>query len=469
MNLVIGLDLGTTTCKALALTPSGEVAASASATYPLLTPQPGWAEQDPTVVWRVAAQTLSAVCQQLGATAITAIGLSGAMHSALPLDTHDLPLAHAMTWADQRATPQAEAQRAQTDPLALYQRTGCPQQALYLPAKGRYWADQLGPRLARLVSLKEYVAWQLTGAWAVDDALASTTGLLDIHTRRWDAEALSLAGLTPAQLSTLVSSEATIGQVTAPAASATGLPVGTPVIAGGSDGGMAQVGMNDAIVITVGTSGAIRQVVSQPRLDSQARTWCYAQDAMHWLAGGAINNGGIVAQWAQRHFYPNEPIEVMDREVGEIAPGAEGVMAHPYLTGDRTPHWNATARATLSGFGVEHTRAHLARALLEGVAFCLADVWELVGNASEVWLTGGITQAPVWAQIVSDVLGVPLGLAAGADASAEGAARTALAAAGTALPPRPSPRARLEPDSARHETYSALHRLFQERYAALYG
>jgi len=386
------------------------------------------------------------------------------MHSVMMLDGHDEALAPAITWADQRAEACAQALRAQVDSLSLYQRTGCLLQAMYHPAKVRWYVDMVGKRFARIVSIKEFMLHRLTGIWALDLGLASTTGLLNMHQHRWDAEALSLAGIADTHLSPLVSSDAVVGTITSEAARVTGLPEGLPVVAGGSDGGMAMVGARENTVITVGTSGAIRCVVSSPRLDAQARTWCYVQDASHWLAGGAINNGGLAAQWAKEKFYPHDDYETMFEEVAGIEPGAAGVMCLPYLTGERSPHWNAQIRATLSGIGLEHSRGHIARAVLEGVAFCLADVWEIVGHARSARLTGGITHSLAWSQIVCDVLGVPMSLAREADASAIGAARTTFVALSQRLPlPQESP-ITLVPDPSRHALYSGLHQAFRDRY-----
>lgn len=434
MQFIIGLDIGTTACKAIALDDRGQVVASTQEYYALSVPQQGWVEQQIEEIWHAVAKGLTHLSFQLPTASIIGIGLSGAMHSVILLDGHDEPLAPAITWADQRAEACAQALRAQIDSISLYQRTGCPLQPMYHPAKVRWCVDITGKRFARIVSIKESILHRLTGIWAIDLGLASTTGLLNIHQHRWDAQALSLAGIAETQLSPLVSCESVVGTITHEAAGLTGLPKGLPVVAGGSDGGMAMVGAKEHTVITVGTSGAIRRVASSPLLDSQARTWCYVQDASHWLVGGAINNGGLAAQWAKEKFYPHDDYETMFEEVAGIEPGAAGVMCLPYLTGERSPHWNAQVRATLSGIGLEHSRGHIARAVLEGVAFCLADVWEIVGHASSAGLTGGITQSLAWSQIVCDVLGVPMDLAREADASAIGAARTTFVALSQLLP-----------------------------------
>jgi gluconokinase len=491
MNTVIGLDIGTTDCKAIALDERGEVIASFQEKYELRVPRPGWAEQDCSEVWQAAMKALVELSKGVSSSSMLAIGLSGAMHSLVTVDEHDEPLAPAMTWADQRASVVTEALRKEADPIALYRRTGCPLQAIYFLARARWCVDAGRQKFARVVSIKELILHRLTGVWAIDFGMASTTGLLDIHSRQWDTEALSLARIEASQLSPLISSQALVGSVTPQAARMTGLPAGLPVVAGGSDGGMAMVGVQERTVITVGTSGAVRRIASAPVLDDQARTWCYVQDNgpgdagnksdtnnAKWLVGGAINNGGLAAQWAKEKFYPHDDFETMFHEVSEVDAGSAGVMCLPYLTGERSPYWNTHLRATLSGIGLEHSRAHIARAVLEGVAYCLADVWEILANVNgdssaehpgsdtgdtSIRLSGGITRSPEWSQIVCDVLGIPLHLTKGADASATGAAMIAWEARGKPINlPQEEP-IMLTPDPSRHALYQELHRVFQER------
>jgi gluconokinase len=429
------------------------------------------------------------------------------MHSLVPVDEAGLPLAPALTWADQRAAPQALSLRSEVDGWALYRRTGCPVQSIYHLAKLRWWHEaepELARRAARFVTLKDWVCWRLTGAWTTDIGLASTTGLLDIHRLAWDTEALRLAGITAGKLPNLVRPEDVVGAVTSAAAADTGLAAGLPVVAGSSDGATANLGSGAVqpgqSVITLGTSGAVRRVVAQPLLDPAQRTWCYVSAEGHWFAGGAINNAGLALQWVRERFYPDVSgdagYQQLMQDAAGVAPGAAGVRLLPYFTGERSPHWNPEARAQLSGLGLAHTRAHIARAVLEGVAYCLADVWEVLNagvpstasgtasapstasgtastpSAGGIRLTGNVTHSPVWAQIVADVLGVKLLADEAADASALGAAFMGHLALGhlarledvaAALPPGLA----YVPDLGRHEQYRAEHRAFQALYRAM--
>ena len=489
MDCIIGLDLGTTNVKAALVNQLGEVLASAARGCAMRSPRPGWVEQEAEQVWQGAVECLRAVAGRATAVRVVGLCLSGAMHSLLPVDGQGTPLAPAMTWADQRAAEKVGVLRAQTDAHALYERTGCPLQALYHPAKLRWWVDE-APHIARQAALfaaiKDWALFRLTEAWMTDHSLASATGLQDTCQFKWDDEALRLAGIGPERLPALVSTTTLAGEITPGAARLTDLPAGLPVVIGASDGALANLGAGAAspgqTAITVGTSGAIRHVVSKPRFDRRERTWCYALGQGRWLAGGAINNAGLAVQWVRERFFPDlegaEGYRQLMLQAERIAPGAEGVFLLPYFTGERNPHWDTQARALLSGLSFEHTRAHVARAVLEGVAFCLADVWEALSEAggaeeapSQVRLTGGVTQSPVWGQIVADVLGVSLTAVEAADASAVGAAMLGFhALQGLPLEQmagRVQTGARYAPDPDRYAFYRRRHRLFQQLYRQL--
>ncbi|MDX1665227.1 MAG: gluconokinase [Candidatus Promineifilaceae bacterium] len=509
MTFVIGLDLGTTSCKALALDVEGAVLAQASAGYELRTGVLGQAVQEPEKIWTVVRGVLQELGEQLDLQMAAGLCLGGAMHSVLPVAADGRPLAPAMTWADSRAAPQAAAIRALADEQSLYERTGCPVQSPYHPARLRWWRmNGAPPETALYVGLKEWALHRLSGVWAYDWTMASTSGLLDIRRREWDEEALGLGHVTASELPPLVAPHEQVGVVTAAAARETGLPQGLPVIAGSHDGGLANLGVGadepGEVAITVGTSGAIRMVVDVPWLDRQARTWCYLIADGWWLAGGAINNGGLAAQWVREQFYREagdhwrERMERLVAEAASVPPGAEGVLMLPYLAGERTPHWDAQGRATLHGLDLHHSRAHVARAVLEGVAFCLRDVWlvleeglQLPGERRPLRISGGVTASETWVQIIADVLGRPLLTIKEADASTIGAALLGQYGLGLIDDLRLQARDRslarygegaegnsngiessgrlYEPAPERHALYAARHELFQALYRMLEG
>jgi gluconokinase len=477
---MIGLDLGTTNCKAVLLDADGHVRAKAAESYGLHVPHPGWAEQDVRHVWAAAQKVLRAVAEA-APVAPQGICFSGAMHSLFPVaDDAGTPLARAMTWADARAASVSKALAADADTHALYRRTGCPVRSTYHLQRLRWWHQERAEQAqtaALWVAIKDRIVHALTDVWATDLSLASTTGLLSLRDLAWDTEALQLAGVHPDRLPSLVAPTALLGHLTAGAAAATGLPIGLPVIAGGSDGAMASLGTGVArpgqAVITVGTSGAVRKIVDEPWFDPAERTWCYLLAGDLWIVGGAINNGGLALQWAREKLYPDlEGAAGYDQLAADAAscpPGAEGVFLLPYFAGERSPHWAPKDKGMLYGLGMGHTRVHMARAAMEGVANCLADVWDaLYGSETTgdmVRLTGGITRTPLWAQILADMLGVPLMALDVADTSATGAALLGMYALGLigaeqmARTVEPGPI--YAPDPARHQFYKQHHREFR--------
>lgn len=411
MTVVIGLDLGTTHCKAVAVRADGEVLRSAVREVTSVQPR---------------AEDIAAAAEAvLGETAddADAIALSGAMHSVVPVDERAKPQAAAMTWADTRC----EAQWREIDAEArrLYPTTGCPSHTTYHPARLRFF----GGEHHMYPGLRDYVAHHLTGKWACDIGMASTTGLLDIHKRTWCDDALALAGVRAEQLPPLVEPDAIIGEWR-----------GKPIIIGTSDGALANVGAGAAeperTVITVGTSGAVRQVCALPRLDDAQRTWCYCFFDGQSLVGGAINNAGLLMKWLRGVCFADlngdDVYDVMLREADAIAPGAEGVTLLPYLSGERSPHYRADLRASMHGLTHAHGRAHIVRAAAEATAYCLRDVCACLPTCdAPARLTGGITRFAPWVQIAADVLDRPLEVVDAADASALGAARVGHRALGS--------------------------------------
>ncbi len=442
-SLTLGLDVGTSGCKVVALDAAGRVRGGASAGYPLLTDASGRAEQHPETLWAAVCQVLQKTTEQLGAASFAGLALSGAMHSVLALGPRLEPLEDALTWADSRPETVLPMLRRETDEKALYTHTGCPLETPYHPARLRWLRAAYPERFGRaqvFVSLKDYLAYRLSGTLATDVGLASTTGLLELRRARWHEAALALASVTAAQLPDLLSPTDRLGATTQTAAAATGLRAGTPIFPGSSDGGLANLGSGVArpgeTILTLGTSGAVRRVADAPQLGPDRLSWCYLLLEGRYFAGGAINNGGLTLDWARRTFYSELPKDqgytrLLDDAARAAVTGAP--LCLPYLTGERTPHWNADLRASFFGVGEHHTRADLARSALEGVAFTLADVFDLLESgarpaplpaptSSPVQLTGGVTRSPFWAQLITDTLGVDTELNPVADASATGAA-----------------------------------------------
>jgi gluconokinase len=475
----IGLDLGTTGCKAVAVASNGTVLGVTGGKYPLEQAEAGQATQNPVLVLEAACEALQQLCAELNAPPL-ALGLSGAMHSLLAVDARGHPLASALTWADARPGTKLEKLRSQIDPLDVYALTGCPLQAPFFPAKLE-WLRQSQPnvfsRAARFISITEFVSEALTGTRGSSLGIASATGLLNLETQTWDETLLELCGLSQDQFSPVFDADAVIGTVTPSAAERTGLPLGLPVISGSSDGPCANLGagaMPGQTVITVGTSGAVRQILDMPQLDPLARTFCYRVSSTQLLAGGAINNAGLLIEWLGSNLYVDvaraERFERLFADADSVAPGADGLTVLPYLTGERSPHWRSDLNFSVHVASLHHSRAHIARATLEAIAFCLADIAKIIGldRSRPVKLTGGFTKSRVWTQLLADVLQLSLEPVELADASALGAARLAWLHLEPGLE-NPQPEAGLivspnAPQDAFEQAHARFHATFEREY-----
>jgi gluconokinase len=443
---VVGWDIGTTGVRAVVFDPAGRQGEVASREYPLRSPHPGWAEQDPDEVYEAAMAALAEAAELVARTGrrVAAVGVSAILHSLVPQGPEGEALGPSIIWADNRSVAEAEAIRRETDALALYRRTGCPVHPMYLPPKLR-WLRAHQPeafgRLATVGGIKEYVLRRWTGLSVTDRSIASGTGLYDLAAGTWDGEALSLARIGAGQLPAIVEPEAPL-PVPAERLRQAGLPPDCVVVPGGGDGLLQTVGTGcvapGQMVAMVATSGAIRAVVDSPRTDEHARTWCYYLAAGRWVAGAAINNAGLVYAWLRDQLSgaagKEIDLEELNRWAEAVPPGSDGLLFLPYLAGERSPNWNANARGVLFGLSLAHDYRHLARATLEGVAYRMRTIFEpmeeVAGRAGEIRAAGGFVNSPLWLQIVADVLGRPLTLVESPEASALGAAQLALLGAG---------------------------------------
>lgn len=450
-DVVIGADLGTSRAKSVAYDAAGRAHAKAVADVELDTPAPGRVEQDPDALVEALAGTVRDVAGQVEQAGgrVVGIALSGAMHSLLALDRSDRALTPAITWADGRAAAQAGELSRRPGAGELRRRTGTPTAAMAPLAKLRWFAQEepeLAARAARWLSVKEYLLLGLCGEAVIDHSMASATGLFDLAARAWDPEALDLAGVTEEQLSTPVSTTAVIGRLDGDAARRLGLPEGTPLVAGAADGCLENLGAGavdeGVAAVTIGTSGAVRCVVTRPQGDPTGRLFCYALTDDRWVVGGPINNGGLVLQWAEQRLFPGlgaeaeaqgrSVYELVDELVASVPAGAEGLVCLPALVGERSPWWDPELRGVLVGLSRGHGREHVLRALMEGVAYSLATVADAMEQGGhrirEVHATGGFTLSPRWVEIVAGTLGRPVSLPDEHEGACFGAALLGLSA-----------------------------------------
>ncbi|MCW3839188.1 gluconokinase [Micromonospora yasonensis] len=483
--VVVGVDIGTTSTKAVAYDTGGRQLAVHSIGYPLDEPHPGYAEQDPKLIFDAVVGTIRAVVEQLP-DPVAGLSFSTAMHSLIGLDAGGNPLTPSVTWADSRASAQAERLRAAPSGLALHRRTGTPVHPMAPLAKLVWYAEQepkLHERVAHWVSIKDYVLLRLAEALVTDHSVASATGLMNIHHLAWDGEALAIAGITEEQLPQLVPTTHVLPGLTAEAARATGLPAGTPLVVGAGDGPLANLGLGAVhpgeVACSIGTSGAMRVMVERPGVDPLGGVFCYALTEQRWVVGGAINNGGIVLQWSGEALAP-ELGEHAEEELLALAAkapvGSGGLIMLPYLLSERAPHWSALPRGAYVGLTHGHRREHLVRAALEGVcqqlALVLASVRAAGNEVHEVRASGGFARSPLWRQILADALGMPVRFPAGHEGSSFGAALLGMQALGMISSIDVAAdlvriQETVRPDPAAAATYAALLPLFSELYDAL--
>jgi len=441
MNL-LGIDVGTGGTRALIVNGEGRVVGSASEEHvPFASPQIGWAEQDPSDWWRAAtiAVRKALANAKLRGEDITCVGFSGQMHGAVMLDHQDRVVRPALIWCDVRTEKQCHSLTEKVGSERLIQLTRNPALANFTVTKF-LWVRENEPenwkRVRSVMLPKDYVRFRLTGERAIDVADASGTLLLDVAHRRWSREILEAAEIPEHFLPRLYESTELCGAVSAQGAEATGLKPNTPVVAGAGDQGANAVGMGivtpGTASATIGTSGVVFAATDQPAIDLQGRlhTFCHAVPG-RWHVMGVTQAAGLSLRWFRDNFAitsqdQRDSYERLTEEAAKISPGSDGLLWTPYLMGERTPHLDPNARAALVGLTASHTRGHVIRAILEGVAFSLRDTLTILQEMNlpvgTIRLGGGGARSPLWQQIQADTYGRDVEMVEAEEGAAYGAA-----------------------------------------------
>jgi gluconokinase len=330
----------------------------------------------------------------------------------------------------------------------------------------------------KFISLKEYVLFKLTGEYVVDESIASATGLFDVSQRQWASQALSITTLTAARLSRVVPVQGTL-QLLESMAKKLGLRLGVPLVVGASDGCLAQLGSHamgdDALAITIGTSGAVRVASSKRVVDPNGRIFNYILDDRMFVCGGATNNGTALLNWyaQQLDSAATEDPAGFVKQVSHIPAGCEGLVMIPHILGERAPIYDPHARGIFAGISVQHTKLHFQRALIEGICFQIRWIAEAVedvaGKREEYYVSGGFTRSADWVQMLSDVVGRPLRLHEVTDASAMGAAILGFSALGIRCKTDETPSQVFSPDEKTAAAYQHSYERFRRIYAAVEG
>ena len=445
----LGIDTGTGGTRALLIDAEGRVTASSTVEHvPFASPETGWAEQDPRDWWRAATLAIrDVISKDVQPEEISAIGFSGQMHGSVLLDQHDEVLRPSIIWCDQRTSAQCAAITAKIGAKRLIELTCNPALTGFTLPK-MIWVRELEPdfwRQVRSVLLpKDYVRLRLTGDKATDVADASGTLLFDVAGRKWSQAMLAATEIDEAWLPRVYESPEITGVVSLAGAEATGLRAGTPVVAGGGDQAAGAVGMGivrpGTVSATIGTSGVVFAASDKPALDPKGRvhTFCHAVPG-RWHVMGVTQGAGLSLRWFRDQFGAGaddgrDPYTRLTEEAARVVPGANGLVWTPYLMGERTPHLDPHARAALVGLTASHTRAHVVRAILEGVAFSLRDTFEIFKEmkvpVEEIRLGGGGARSGLWRQIQADVYGREVNTVEAEEGAAFGAALLAGVGAG---------------------------------------
>ena len=445
---LLGIDVGTGGSRALVIDDAGRITSSATVEHvPFASPQTGWAEQDARDWWRASTLAIRDVLSKENPEEIGAIGLSGQMHGLVLLDKNDKVLRPSIIWCDQRTDVQCGSLTKEIGAERLIKLTCNPALTGFTLPK-MLWVRECEPQLWQQVHAvllpKDYVRLRLSGDKATDVADASGTLLFDVAQRKWSEEMLSATEIDRRLLPRVYESPHVTGIVSPAGAEATGLRAGTPIVAGGGDQAAGAVGMgivrSGTVSATIGTSGVVFAASDKPALDPKGRvhTFCHAVPE-RWHVMGVTQGAGLSLRWYRDQFgagneHGRDPYDRLTEEAAHAPAGSDGLLWAPYLMGERTPHLDPHARAALVGLTASHTRAHVVRAILEGVAFSLRDTFEIFEEMNvpveEVRLGGGGARSSLWRQIQADIYGREVKTVAAEEGAAYGAALLAGVAAG---------------------------------------
>ena len=497
MAYYLGLDIGTSGTKALLITEEGQAVASDMQEYPLSTPRPQWAEQDPEDWWQGTIKATQNVLARAGVRGeeIAGVGLSGQMHGSVFLDKDNRVLRPALLWCDQRTQAECDWITAQVGPENLVKYLSNPVLTGFTAPKVvwlRNHEPEIYAQVVKVLLPKDYIRFKLTGVHATEVSDASGTALFDVARRQWSREVLDAADIPYSLMPECAESIEITGHIHAEAAARTGLAAGTPVAGGGSDNAAGAVGSGvvetGLVSSTVGTSGVVFAYSDTPATDPKLRvhTFCHAVPGKWHLMGVSLSAGGSLRWLADTFFQPEGVVgrttgidryDLMAQGAARVSAGSEGLIFLPYLTGERTPYPDADARGIFFGITLRHQRQHFTRAVMEGVAFALNDSLQIFGELgvplTEVRAGGGGAKSPLWRQIHADVTGRPHGTLAVDEGPALGAAL--LAAVGTGAYPSVADACRaavqtaavIEPDPAAHALYQQYYGVYQALYPAL--
>lgn len=476
MNYFLGIDIGTTSSKAVAFNEEGDVIANCSFHYEMHHPKPGYSEQDPKVIFQAVIKGISKVVKDLSPHEPLFISFSAAMHSFISIDKNGELLTPCIIWADNRADVIAQQLCADNETKHFYEASGVPVHSMS-PLCKLLWFRQHQPQIFnaayKFIGIKEYVFYKLFGKFVIDTSVASATGFLNTKTLGWDAAILDYADISASRLSTVVSAKKAFYYKNVITDFSFSPKI--PFIIGSSDGALSNLGIgavdNSTMAVTIGTSGAARIVITAPKTDEQMRTFCYHLKDNLYIAGGANNNGAVVLQWLKESLLQdNEDFDTLLEEAKSIAAGSDGLILLPYILGERAPIWNSNAKGVYFGLSIQHTKAHLIRASLEGVIYSLYSIIKVLleqNTITQIRASGGFAKSEVWLQILADVSGIKVLVSESVESSALGAVILGAEAVGIETNFKNNVFSVFEPSLNNHRIYKKQFEKFERLYKLL--
>ncbi len=488
MNVCIGIDVGTSGTKALAIDAKGKIVAQAATGYPCAHPKPLWSEQDPEDWWKATVKVVHSVVKKakLKPSDVKAIGLSGQMHGSVFLDSKDKVIRPALLWNDQRTTAECEEiEAAAGGRKQLIKMVANPALTGFTAPK-ILWLRNNEPRnfkkLKKVLLPKDEIRRRLTGEYATDVSDASGTLLFDVVKRKWSSRLLKKLDLDADLLPSCFESEEVTGSLTKQAAEKLGLTTDCLVVGGAGDCAAGAVGngivKSGMLATSIGTSGVVFAHSDKPQFDPQGRlhTFCHAVKGKWHMMGVTLNAGGSLG-WYRDAFCPGTKFDQITSEANGVPPGSEGLYFLPYLSGERTPHLDPLARGALIGFTLKHTRGHISRSILEGVTYSLRDslaiMQELDVPVRQIRASGGGSKSPFWRQMQADVFGKTVTAMEADEGPGYGVALLAAVGAGwfknisEACTATVKTASSTKPIAKNRKAYDAAFPTYQDLYAAL--
>lgn len=418
MSYRIGIDIGTTSTKAVLYGEKLEKLASANVGYRTCHDQPGFSEQEPLEILHAFKLAVHEVLKSIGdRSKVSLLSFSSAMHALILVDREGNPLTRSIIWSDNRSVKEVEDFKKSEDWLKHYRNTGTPIHSMSPFFKLKWFKEhtELLEKTYKAIGIKEFILHHLTEEYVVDFSVASATGMFNIHELKWDEKAMHYLGITEELLPRTVDVTTRLKIRNEGFINETGLPSDVELLIGASDGCLANLGSGamgeGETTLTIGTSGAVRMTVKEPLLDEEGRTFCYYLKKDSWVIGGAVNNGGNILSWFDGIFYEGkgQVYEDLALNIEKTPMGSDGLLFIPYLHGERAPYWDGSLHASFFGMNAYHEKAHFVRAAIEGILFNLKEVHQrlenLGGETVRLTASGGFLKSAAWKRLLGEIFG----------------------------------------------------------------